>query len=77
LDTGEPIEKPQTDRAGNVKNHLADLDFHLTVWSGCRCHRVSFSLKEITGKIREIRSGSFLTPTYACVIQNLSLGVET
>jgi hypothetical protein len=78
LNAGEPIEEPQTDRAGDVENHLADLDFDLTVRSGCgcRCHRVSFSLEDM-GKIREITSGSFLTPTYVCVIQNLSLSVET
>jgi hypothetical protein len=52
LDAGKPIEEPQTDRASDVKNHLADLDFDLSVWSGCgcRCHRVSFSLKGIWGK---------------------------
>ena len=45
LNAGEPIEEPQTDRASDVKNHLADLDFDFAVWSGCRCHRVSFCLE--------------------------------
>jgi hypothetical protein len=38
LNAGEPIEEPQADRSGDVKNHLADLDLDLTIWSGCRCH---------------------------------------
>jgi hypothetical protein len=51
LNAGEPIEEPQTDRASDVKNHFADLDFDFAVWSGCgcRCHRVSFS-QGIRGK---------------------------
>lgn len=43
LYAGKPIEEPQAKRGGNVKNHLADFDLDVTVWSGCRCHRVSSS----------------------------------
>jgi hypothetical protein len=48
LNAGEPIEEPQTDCASDVKNHLAALDFDFAGCSvcGCRCHRVSVSLKE-------------------------------
>jgi hypothetical protein len=42
LDARKPIEEPETDGAGDVKNHLADLDLDFTIRSSCRCHHVSF-----------------------------------
>ena len=34
LNAGEPIEEPQTDRASDVKNHLADFRLHLILRCG-------------------------------------------
>jgi hypothetical protein len=42
LNSGEPIEEPQTYRAGDVENHPTDSDLKIAIDS-CRCHRVSFS----------------------------------
>ena len=43
LDSGEPVEEPQTDGTGDVENHLSNLDLDLTIGSSCRGHHVSFS----------------------------------
>jgi hypothetical protein len=40
LNAGKPIKEPQTHGAGDIENHLADLDLQLTVRC-CRCHRAS------------------------------------
>jgi hypothetical protein len=38
LNSGKPIEKPQTDCAGDVKNHFADRNFQLAIgWSRWSC----------------------------------------
>jgi hypothetical protein len=42
LNTGEPIEEPETDGTSDVKNHLSDLDLDFTIGSSCRGHHVSF-----------------------------------
>jgi hypothetical protein len=41
LNARKPVEKPQTHRAGDVKNHLAKLDLPVVL---CRVHVVSLTL---------------------------------
>jgi len=56
----KPIEEPQTDGAGDVKNHLADLNLDRTVWNCCRCHRVSFFWWEWENASINVYVGRFL-----------------
>ena len=43
LNAGEPIEKPETHCAGDIEDHLADLDLEFAICSRC-CHCLSLPL---------------------------------
>jgi hypothetical protein len=52
LNASKPIEEPQTHRASDIENHLADLNLQLAV-SCRRRHRASPSMIEIVSEISE------------------------
>ena len=52
LNAGKPVKEPQTHRASDVENHLADLNHQLAV-SCCRRHLASPSMIEIVSEICE------------------------
>lgn len=52
LNASKPIEKPQTHRASDVENHLADSNHQIAVRC-CRRHLASPSMLEIVSEVRE------------------------
>lgn len=67
LNASKPIEKPQTHRASDVENHLADLNHQIAV---CRCrrHLASPSMLEIVSEVCEFLD----TPKPVCYSKFLS-----
>ena len=62
LNASKPIEKPQTHRAGDIENHLADLNHQIAI-SCRRRHHASPSIIEIVSEISE-----FLDTLKTCVL---------
>ena len=67
LNAGKPIEKPQTHRASDVENHLADFNHQITVRC-CRRHLASPSMLEIVSEVCEFLD----TPKPVCYSKFLS-----
>ncbi|MGH7230801.1 MAG: hypothetical protein ACREJU_05500 [Nitrospiraceae bacterium] len=67
LDSGKPVKEPQTNRAGDIENHLADLDLHV-IAMGYSFHLISLLIKAFRGYFA---LASFLTDPTWCVTQKL------